>query len=263
MSVQMRNEPLSALPIVELWRYPVKSMQGEQLTRAKVGPAGLEGDRRWAVFDRATGLTLTARRVPELLLARARLAGNGEGETISAPEIELPDGRITTDDEVLSAWLGRDVELRDATAGAGAPTYEIALDDDGAPGDHEDWVSWEGPSWSFHDSTKTQLSLVSTATMGDWDRRRFRANVILAADVAFVEDGWVGHRLSVGAAAVTVTKPIDRCVMVTRPQRGGIERDLEVLRTITRERGGTLAIGALVDEPGHVAVGDDVRLLPG
>lgn len=255
----MSTSPIPALPIVELWRYPVKSLQGEQLTRAQIGPAGLEGDRRWALFDRATGLTLTARRVPELLLAQARLMSS-EGQTLTAPEIELPDGTVTSDDAVLSAWLSRDVELRDAATGAGAATYEIALDDDGAPGDHQDWVRWEGPTWSFHDSTQTQVSLVTTATMGDWDRRRFRANVILGSDDALVENAWVGHRLGIGTASITVTKPIDRCVMVTRPQRGGIERDLDVLRTIARERDGNLAIGAIVDEPGSVGVGDQARL---
>jgi len=44
--------------------------------------------------------------------------------------------------------------------------------------------------------------------------------------------------------------------MTTRPQPGGIERDLDVLRTISRERDGCLAIGALVVQPGAVRVGD-------
>ena len=105
MSVQMSADPIPSLPIVELWRYPVKSMLGEQLTRAQIGPAGLEGDRRWALFDRATGLTLTARRVPELLLAQARLVGS-EGQTLAAPEIELPDGTITSDHEVVVGLAG-------------------------------------------------------------------------------------------------------------------------------------------------------------
>lgn len=55
-----------------------------------------------------------------------------------------------------------------------------------------------------------------------------------------------------------VALPIARCVMVTRPQPGGLERDLEVLRWVHRERGGTLAVGATVSRPGRVAVGDEV-----
>jgi uncharacterized protein YcbX len=73
------------------------------------------------------------------------------------------------------------------------------------------------------------------------------------------EDAWVGSTLVAGGAALTVQKQIDRCVMTTLPQPDGIERDLDVLRTIRRDRGGFLAIGALVEQPGVVRVGDDVR----
>jgi uncharacterized protein YcbX len=56
-----------------------------------------------------------------------------------------------------------------------------------------------------------------------------------------------------------VTKEIDRCVMVTRPQVGGIERDVDVLRAIQRERGGNLGIGLVVCTSGSMAVGDEVQ----
>ena len=62
--------------------------------------------------------------------------------------------------------------------------------------------------------------------------------------------------MRVGAVELDVGKEIDRCVIVTRPQPGGIARDLDVLRTIHRERAGNLGIGALVRTPGRVAVGD-------
>ena len=51
---------------------------------------------------------------------------------------------------------------------------------------------------------------------------------------------------------------MERCVMTTRPQPDGIDRDLDVLRTIARERDACLAIGALVTEPGTVRVGDEL-----
>lgn len=255
MPGEMSTEHAS-LPVVELWRYPVKSMAGERVERVEVGAAGVAGDRRWALFDRDTGLTLTARRVPELLMAQARLVADGV-------EIELPDGTVTADDAELSAWLGRAIELRDVAATGGEGTYEIALDDDGAPVEHHDWVRWTGPAWSFHDSTKAHVSLVSTATIGNWDRVRFRANVVLGADTPGVEEEWVGRRVVAGGATLQVTKPIDRCVMVTRPQRDGVERDLEVLRTIARQRGGNLAVGALVETTGTLSVGDQVEPLAG
>ena len=59
-----------------------------------------------------------------------------------------------------------------------------------------------------------------------------------------------------GAAELDVVKEIDRCVMVTRSQPNGIERDLDVLRTIVKERAGNLGVGALITRSGAVAVGD-------
>src|SRR3954464_8894013 len=95
--------------VLELWRYPVKSLRGERLDEANLADQGIEGDRRFAVFDLETGFGLTARRTPELLFASARVV---DGERV---EITLPDGSIAADDAALSAWLGRNVELRSAT----------------------------------------------------------------------------------------------------------------------------------------------------
>ena len=72
--------------VTELWRYPVKSLLGERLESVQVTADGFEGDRRFAIYDVETGFGLTARRVPELLFARARLREDGSAE------IELPDG---------------------------------------------------------------------------------------------------------------------------------------------------------------------------
>ena len=116
-----------------------------------------------------------------------------------------------------------------------------------------DWDAFPGAQGAFHDSSRTRVSLVSTATLGTWDRRRFRANVVLAGEG---EDALVGRRVRLGGAELDVVKQIDRCVMVTRPQPGGIGRDTGVLKTIHRQREGYLAVGALVTRPGPVAVGD-------
>ena len=204
-------------------------MQGEALAAADIGPAGIVGDRQWALVDVETGLALTARRQPELLYAAAALDGDGVVVT-------LPDGTTTSDDAALSAWLGHPVALTRADA-TDHGTYEIALDFE-----HEDtaeWVRWEGPTWSFHDSTRTQVSIIGTGTLGGWDVRRFRPNVLIDGSP---EDGWVGSSVQAGGATLDVVKPIDRCVITTRPQPGGIERDLDVLRTVNRDRAGNLGV---------------------
>jgi uncharacterized protein YcbX len=230
--------------VLELWRYPVKSLQGERLDLAPVTTAGLEGDRRFALFDVDTGFGLTARRVPELLFGAARQREDG------SVDITLPDGSVTRDDNALSAWLGRRVTLRSADAEV-ARRYENPVDfEDEAT---SEWAPFEGAGGAFHDSEGARVSLASTATIGAWDRRRFRANVYLDGEG---EDGFVGFRMALGDAVLDVDMRIERCVMTTRPQAGSVERDLDVLRTINRERNGCLAVGALVLRPGIVRVGD-------
>jgi MOSC domain-containing protein len=232
---------------IELWRYPVKSLQGERLTTVDVGPEGLTGDRQWALFDVATGYGLTARRVPDLLFLSGRLRADGHVEVV------LPDGTVTSDDAVLSDWLGRSVALRAAADAPGERLYENP-NEVGEAGEY-DWDAFPGARGAFHDSSRTRVSLVSTGTLGTWDRRRFRANVVL--DGAG-EDVLVGQQVRLGGAELDVVKQVDRCVMVTRPQPGGIGRDNGVLKTIHRERDGCLAIGALVARTGTVAVGDEL-----
>jgi uncharacterized protein YcbX len=206
------------LQVLELWRYPVKSLLGERLERAEVGPAGLPGDRGWALVDSDSGEVLTARRVPDMLFATGRLRPDG------GVEVVLPDGTVTSDDAALSAWTGHRVALRPAVDGA------------------------------FHDEgADARLTLVSTGTLGGWDRRRFRPNVVLAGDG---EDALVGSRVGLGTAVLDVGMRVPRCVMTTRPQAGGIGRDTTVLTTVHRERGGELAVGARVTRSGGVAVGD-------
>jgi uncharacterized protein len=232
--------------VVELWRYPVKSLQGERLAAADLGSGGITGDRQWALFDVDSGFGLTARREPDLLFAAARLRPDG------GVEVVLPDGTVTADDGVLSDWLGRSVALRSAAEVTGRRRYE-SPDDDLAEAPRG-WHDWEGAAGgAFHDNADGRLSLVSTGTLGTWDRRRFRANVVL--DGAG-EEALVGARLRLGTAVIAIGTPIPRCVMVTRPQPGGIGRDTGVLKTIHRERGGELAVGARVLEPGSVRTGD-------
>jgi uncharacterized protein YcbX len=236
--------------VLELWRYPVKSLQGERLAEAAVDELGIAGDRRWALFDRDTGLGLTARRVPELLFGSARVSRDG------GVEVVLPDGTATVDETVLSDWLGRRVELRTADDRSEAsPTYEAPVDED-VP-DPTEWLQWEGAPGPFHDSPRIRLSVVSTGTLGTWDRRRFRANVILDGEG---EDALRGVEAQLGGVRLRFGLPVSRCVMTTRPQPGGIARDTSVLKTIHRERDGNLAVRAAVLQAGTVRTGDELLL---
>src|SRR3954468_6212550 len=147
---------MSDLTVLEVWRFPVKSLLGERLDRAELGAEGVTGDRGWALFDVATGFGLTARRVPELLFAAGRLRADGTVEVV------LPDGTVTGDDAVLSDWAGRPGALRPAAegparrgarppaAGAGGPRrYETPADAEQE--ENARWAPFAGADGPFHD----------------------------------------------------------------------------------------------------------------
>lgn len=240
------------MQVAEIWRYPVKSLQGESLTEAHIGEHGVTGDRAWALFDPATDAYLTARRQPELLFAAAKVV---DDEVV----VVLPDGTETADDAALSTWLGRPVELRPADDQA--HTFETqAPTEDGSEVEAAQWFQWQGPAGSYHDSTVSKISIVSPGWFRDWDPRRFRINVVLdgPGDLELV-----GRSIRIGDAEATVHKRIDRCIMTTRPQpplgdSPALERDLDVLRTINREDETFLGVGALIDRTGTLRLGDQI-----
>lgn len=229
--------------VAEIWRYPVKSVGGERLAEAEVTPDGIRGDRAWGILDVTTGLVLTARREPALLFLSAVHRADDR------PTIACDDGTELDDDDALSRWIGRPVELRSAADGPG--TFENPMTVDDATGAERDWFQWQSAGRTFHDGRST-VSFVSRANLGDWDPRRFRANLVL--DDGDGEDALTGE-IGVGTAVLTVRKPIERCVMVTRAQPG-LPKDLTVLKQVVAERANRLAVGATVATAGVITEGD-------
>jgi uncharacterized protein YcbX len=248
--------------VVELWRHPVKSLQGEPLDGAVIEGSGLTGDRGWGIVDGETGRVLTARRAPSLLLASSRLTDTGV-------EVRLPDGDVVTApsahaDDVLSKWIGRDVALVDAQSfGAGVGEFFADATDDTSA-----IVSWTMPQGRFVDARP--LLVLTTASLrqgrtlhpdGVWATRRFRPNIVIDVDGdGWVEDGWCGRTVRVGTATLRPAVRCERCTMVTRPQPD-LDRDLGVFKVLARHHGATLGVWTDVVTPGLVRVGDDVTLL--
>ena len=255
---------MTGMRVTSIWRHPVKSMQGEQLASARIDETGLDGDRGWAVMDNATGVALTGRREPRLLMAQATLGSDGE------PDLTLPDGtacgRAGPDtDAILSRWLGRDVSL--ARAEYLPPTKAEAFAD--ATDDSSEVFSWAMPAGRFVDLFP--ILIVSTASLragarshpaGSWDVRRFRPNIVVEAPGDdWLEDGWVGAKVSIGDEAVLApARRASRCTMVTRPQPG-IERDLDIFRTLAAAHGADCGVWAEVFTAGTVEIGDSVFVL--
>lgn len=248
--------------VVGLWRYPVKSMQGEAVEVAEVATFGLAGDRRYGVEVEESGRILSAKREGRLLTAGATTAGTEL--VIRLPTGERLDGPGPACDAALSAWLERPVHLVEAPS-EGAPTFESQSDmtDDDSP-----TLTWEGHPDAFVDSSPVHL--LTTASLRamaeqrpelDWDVARFRPNVLVDAPGAErLEDGWVGRHVRVGEVELEVVKRCERCVMVTRPQPGGRERQRDILAHLSRVADATLGVLARVVRTGPIAVGTTVRL---
>jgi len=249
--------------LTAIWRYPVKSLQGEALPEALLEDDGLRGDRCWGIRDERTGRILTGRREPQLLLAAATLADDGE-PTVVLPSGDRCRGTGPATDAALSEWLGRPVALVEA---AGAPGGEAEFFAD-ATDDSSAAIAWTMPEGRFVDAAPllvlTTASLRAGASLyaeGAWEVRRFRPNLLVDVDgEGWVEDGWCGRSIRVGSATVVAQQPCVRCTMVTRPQEG-LVRDLDVYRTLARHHGGTLGVWTLVQTAGSVGVGETVTVI--
>jgi uncharacterized protein YcbX len=246
--------------IQELWRYPIKSLAGERVDELALDADGVHGDRRYGILDLATDRVLTGRREPRLLHAAAALEADG------TPRVTLPDGAVLAGpgpatDAGLSGWLGRPVTLVAAAERppSRAEFFKDATDDASTP------LEWTMPPGRFVDAAP--VLVVTTAALragaaaypaGDWDPRRFRANVLVEVDgEGWVEDGWCGATVSLGAATVAPRKPCVRCTMVTRAQPG-LAKDVNVYKTLARVHGSTFGVWAWVERAQVVRVGDPV-----
>src|SRR5258708_32399529 len=126
--------------VVALWRYPVKSMMGEELNASEVTEGGLLGDRAYALVDSSDGKVASAktpRKWPSLFDFRAALADVPRtGMTMPPVRITLPDGTVLSSEQpdihrVLSTALKRPVALDIAecvdTAGAASSVPDAAM----------------------------------------------------------------------------------------------------------------------------------------
>lgn len=245
-----------------LWRYPVKSMQGERRDSIRVSERGVDGDRRFGILDPASGTILSAKKEGRLLQARALLAG--VELTIRLPNGETAMGTGPRVDAALSGWLERPVHLIEAREG-GRATYEMPADFED---DRSEPVSWQGPKGSFADSSAVHL--LTTASLRamaaerpdlGWQPARFRPNILIETEFeGCIEQEWIGRRVTVGDVVLHVHKACSRCVMTTRQQPGSIDRQLDVLRHVNTVHDTKLGVLARVVGEGTVSAGDPVSI---
>jgi uncharacterized protein YcbX len=263
--------------IVSLWRYPVKSMQGEELNASIVTERGLLGDRAYALVDAADGKIGSAknpRKWPNLFAFRASYPQPPRaGAALPPVNITLPDGTLTSGTRadlplLLSPVLGREVALH--AAASDKPILEEYWPDiEGL--DHRDAVTDETmPAGTFFDLAP--IHLLTTATLdrlralypqGRFEVRRFRPNIVVAVEGEpreFVENDWVGRTLRLGSEVrLRITRPCGRCVMTTLPQ-SDLPADPGILRSAVQHNKGHVGVYATVLHGGTVRRGDAIRL---
>ncbi|HTU75080.1 MAG TPA: MOSC N-terminal beta barrel domain-containing protein [Trebonia sp.] len=257
--------------VATLWRYPVKSMQGEELNAAEVTPTGLLGDRRFAVVDALTGKVAGAknpRKWPGFFYFRAAYtAPPAAGQALPAVRITTPDGMSATTDDpdlpaLLSKALGREVSVSAGLERAIAEDLEDSEDE---------VVTWQLPTQTFVDNSPVHL--LTTATLdrlrsvypaGRFEPRRFRPNLVVVTPAqaeGFVENDWVGRKLAIGdQVRLLVTEVTGRCVMTTLPQ-GDLPHDRGILKTAVEANAAAAGVYAQVLACGVVRHSDPVTLL--
>jgi uncharacterized protein YcbX len=222
--------------VLSLHRYPVKSMLGEDLAALELDTHGVVGDRALALTDPDTGRVATAKQ-PRHWRRLLTCASAGVGDDV---RVTLPDGRTVDAGQAagpLAELLGRPVvvaqqradgavvELPDPEdvlahgldADVDAPTLEIAQ---GAPGGR------------FVDHSPVHLITTATLDALGVEALRYRPNVVVATPPGtepFVENGWLGRRLTLGDVVLVPTLPTPRCSVPTL-EHGALPRAPHALR---------------------------------
>lgn len=263
--------------VVSLWRYPVKSMMGEELNATAVTERGLLGDRAYALVDNADGKAATAknpRKWPALFNYRATYVEPLQGAaSLPAVRITLPDGTTASSDQndlnkILSKALDREVTFRAAERGA-VNAEEYWPDMEGL--EHRNTVTdFTLPAGTFFDIAVVHL--LTTATLdrlrelyprGQFEVRRFRPNIVVrpaSADGGFVENEWPGQTLAIGEEVrLDITGGCGRCVMTTLAQ-GDLPKDPGILRTAAQHNQVNVGVYAAVTRGGTIRQGDSVRI---
>ncbi len=292
------SEPVGT--IEALWRFPVKSMLGEQLDAADLTEGGIVGDRGYALRDRETGKVASAKHPklwPNLLACRAAFVEPPRpGRELPPARIDLADATSVRSDDadvdaVLSRFFGREVELAHAAQNGYTIDQYHPDEKNYDPDGHRDEVveaqlgaaffNERGlpsavPEGSFFDlfplSVLTSSSLDQLGELepeSRFDARRFRMNLIVDTPATgFVENDWLGRTLAIGDdVQLSVALPDPRCVMPSLAQED-LPRDSRILRALVQHNrldvGGTpypcAGVYAVAEATGTIHKGDPVRL---
>lgn len=272
--------------VLNIYRYPVKSMMGESLSEANIEEAGIPGDRSWAVRDEKRGGIRGGKKIPQLMTLAAQ-----SGPT--APLITAPDGdSASASSEHINEWLSgklnHPVTLWPLLPAdqldhyrRGAPDTEDfeqelrsvfgRLPDEPLPdlAGFEEVLEFESPPGTYFDAFSLSImSQQSLATMNQldgesrFDVRRFRPNLLVDipdTDHPFPEQAWIGKMLSIGSVKLRIEMTCPRCSMTTHGF-DDLPRDTEIMRQLVNHCDGNLGIYASVQTPGQISIEDHIEI---
>jgi uncharacterized protein len=222
--------------VVQLWRYPVKSMAGEPLAAVEVSWNGLAGDRRWAFVragqERSGFPWLTIRDCAQMWQYRPRFTEPDRPDA-SPTRVRTPAGQ---EFDVVDARLASELD-------AGARVIR----------QHRGVFDTMPLSLTSTQSVRGLSALAGT----ELSALRFRPNLVVEArdGARFPEDAWVGSVLRIGGMRMRVDKRDQRCAMINVDPLTS-EQNTDVLRAVAREREACFGVYGTTVEPGRVAVGD-------
>lgn len=213
------------MKVAEIWRYPVKTMAGEQLQRIGIGPLGLEGDRVVHVED-GEGRVITSRAHPRFLGLKGTLGADGE---------PLVDGRPWHTLEVVAKVVD-----------IGGPDAKL--------------VRYDGVE--RFDVLPLLVATDGAIAAFGHDHRRLRPNLVIGDVEGLAERDWPGGCLRIGKVLIGVQDLRQRCIM-TAYDPDTLLRDRGITQEIYRRFEGKLALNCFVIEGGEISVGDEVQLIRG
>ena len=243
---------------------PVRSLGLEHPDEIDLTELGVLEDRRFFLAD-DTNRLVDRLIVPELV--RIATHTNPDGTHL---RMTFPDGLVVEDDVRLADPIETPIHGRTGVGHVVDGPWAAPLSD--FAGRPIRLVRCDRPGGT---RVGNPVTLASDGSLAEFARhagrdrvdiRRFRMLIELRGASAHEEDTWIGGRVAIGDAVLSITKPVARCAITTQDPDTG-ERDLDTLRTIIEYRGlreGKHAdFGVLADvvQPGRVRLGDAVRVL--
>ncbi len=269
--------------LAAIWRYPVKSLGGQEMTEAAIEPRGITHDRRWMVTT-PDGRFVTRREAPAMAHCRAVPGADDAGIVLShraggSLAVATPTGRSPVSVRVwgdtasavdagdaAAQWLSARMERAVRLVHMPDPSHRAVDPRYGSAGDQVSFAD----GFPLLVAVTESLDALNRQLAHPAAMAQFRPNLVIeGAPGAFAEDDW--HQLTIGGVTLRLVKPCTRCIITTQhPATGAVIDGMEPLRTLRamgrvmtddKRREPIFGVNAIPDNAGMVAVGDRVKVI--